>query len=154
VVQAFLRLGQSVPVYRALRALCDGPGFAALDDARRRIVERGVKDAELAGVALEGAALERFQAIELGLADLATRFSNRLLDAPTAFALTLTARDEVDGLPPPFLAAAAVAAAAAGAVDATPEHGPWRVTLEGPVYTQFLAHARRRDLRERLYRAY
>ncbi|HXZ85177.1 MAG TPA: M3 family metallopeptidase, partial [Myxococcota bacterium] len=35
----------------------------------------------------------------------------------------------------------------------TPAAGPWRITLDAPSYTPFMQHSRRRDLRERLYRA-
>ncbi len=154
VVQAFMRVGQSVPIYRAMRALRDGDGWSRLDEAQRRIVETAIRSAEHAGVALEGQALERFQQLEVELAELGTRFSNNVLDATKAFALTLTARDEVEGLPRTALAAAAQAAERAGAAGATPEAGPWRISLDGPSFIAFMEHARRRDLREQMYRAF
>ncbi len=49
---------------------------------------------------------------------------------------------------------AAQAARAAGNESATPASGPWRVTLDGPSYIGFMKHAKRRDLRETLYRAH
>jgi oligopeptidase A len=152
VVETLLRLEQSVPIYRGLRALRDGAEWAGLDAAQRRVVTRMIRDAELAGVALEGAARERFQAIELELAELATTFANHLLDATKAFGLTLTQPDEVAGLPPTLLAMAAQAARK-DAPDATAERGPWRITLDAPIYGPFLEHCRRRDLRETVYRA-
>src|SRR5262249_48439809 len=152
VVETLLRLGHSVPIYRGLRALRDGPEHAALDAAQRRVVARMIRDAELAGVALEGAARERFQAIELELAELGTGFSNHLLDATKAFGLVLTRPEEVEGLPPTVLAMAAQAARK-DAPEATAERGPWRITLDGPLFTPFLEHSGRRDLRETVYRA-
>ena len=154
VVALSLRIGQSAPFYRALRELRDGAGRAALDAAQHRIVETLVREAELAGVGLEGEARQRFNAIQAELAELSTRFSNDVLDSTKAFALDLTAPEEVDGVPPTLLALAAQSARAAGHEQATAEHGPWRITLDLPSYVPFMEHARRRDLRERLYRAY
>jgi oligopeptidase A len=152
VVETLLRMEQSVPIYRGLRALRDGAEWAALDQAQRRVVARMIRDAELAGVALEGAARERFQAIELELAELGTTFSNHLLDATKAYGLVLRSPDEVAGLPPTVLAMAAQAARK-DAPEATAETGPWRITLDGPIFGPFLEHSRRRDLREAVYRA-
>ncbi len=152
VVETLLRLEQSVPIYRGLRALREGGEWAGLDAAQRRVVARMIRDAALSGVALEGAARERFQAIELELAELGTTFSNHLLDATKAFGLVLTQPDEVAGLPPTLLAMAAQAARKE-APEATAERGPWRITLDAPIFGPFLEHSRRRDLRETVYRA-
>jgi oligopeptidase A len=154
VVAFSLRLGQSRALYDALRALRAGPAWAALDATRRRIVELLIRDAELSGVGLDGAARERFNAIQAELAELATRFSNNVLDATKAFALTLRMADDVAGLPPSLLALAAQSARAAGEATATAEAGPWRITLDLPSYVPFLEHSRRRELRERVYRAH
>ena len=153
VVTAGMRIGQSEPLYRGLKALREG-GVAGLDPAQRRAVEASIRDAELSGIGLQGAARERFNALEIELSELGTRFSNQLLDATKAFALTLTAADDVAGLPDSARAMAAASARAAGVSDATAERGPWRITLEIPLYMPFMEHARRGDLRERLYRAY
>jgi len=154
VVTFSLRVGQSQPIYRALKELRDGPGWASLDAAQQRIVKALVRDAELAGVGLEGERKERFNAIQAELAESSTRFGNHVLDATKAFALVLRSRDEVEGLPPTVLQLAAQAARQAGEEGATAEHGPWRITLDAPSYVPFQQHGRRRDLRERLYRAY
>jgi oligopeptidase A len=98
VVAAALRLGQSRALYRGFRALRDSG--APLEAAQRRIVETSIREAELAGVGLDGEARERFQKIEEELAEASTRFANNLLDATKAFALVLTERAEVEGLPP------------------------------------------------------
>ena len=163
VVEAALRLGQSKAFYDQFVALRDGPGWAALSEPRRRIVESSILQAELNGVALEGEAKQRFIAIETELAELSTRFSNNLLDATKAYALVLRDPADVEGLPDSVRAAAAQSARQAASSDAgadaamaaaTAERGPWRFTLEAPLYVPFMEHARRRDLRERLYRAF
>jgi oligopeptidase A len=153
VVAFGLRLAQSEPFFRALERLREGETWPSLDASRKRVVECLLRDARLAGVALEGAARERFNAIQQELAECSTRFSNHVLDATKAFALLLRERDEVAGLPASALALAAQAAREAGESEASAEDGPWRITLDYPSYGPFLQHGRRRDLRERLYRA-
>jgi oligopeptidase A len=154
VVKLQTRIGQSQPIYRGLVALRDGSAGKLLEPAKRRVLEKLIQEAELSGVALEGEAREKFQRIRLELAELSTRFGNQLLDATKAFALDLTSAEEIAGLPASFLEMAAQAARAAGTESATPASGPWRVTLDGPSYVAFMKHAKRRDLRETLYRAH
>ncbi|MFB2898760.1 M3 family metallopeptidase [Aerosakkonemataceae cyanobacterium BLCC-F50] len=154
VVQFWNKLSQSKPIYEAFKALRQSEDWDKLQPAQKRIVESAIKDAELSGVGLEGEEKERFNAIELELAELGTKFSNHVLDATKAFSLTLTTKEEIDGLPPSLLSLAAQAARAAGEENATPENGPWRITLDFPSYVPFMQHSTRRDLREQLYRAF
>jgi oligopeptidase A len=155
VVRVFLALAQSEPQYRALKQLREGAAWPRLDEPRRRVVEASIRDAELSGVALQGEARERFQKLALELDELSTKFQNHLLDATKAFALTLTQPAEVEGLPPTLLAQAAAAAKAADpSASGDAKLGPWRIGLDAPSYVPFMEHARRGDLRERLYRAF
>ena len=154
VVAFSIRLGQSKPIYRALKEIESCDARAALDGTQRRIVTSLVRDAELSGVGLEGAAQQRFTAIQTELAEVSTRFSNNVLDATKAWSLELRSPEEIDGLPRSLLELAAQAARQAGDETATADAGPWRITLDAPSYVPFMQHARRRDLRERLYRAF
>jgi oligopeptidase A len=154
VVQFFNKLGQSQPIYNALKALRASDSWENLESAQQRIVTAAIRDAELAGVGLQGEARERFNAIQMELAELSTKFSNHVLDATKAFSLTLTTKAEIDGLPDSLLSLAAQAARDAGTENATAENGPWRITLDFPSYGPFMQHSTRRDLREKLYKAY
>lgn len=154
VVQFINKLGQSQPIYNAFKQLHASDSWHTLESAQQRIVAAAIRDAELSGVGLEGEARERFNAIQMELAELSTKFSNHVLDATKAFSLTLTTKAEVDGLPQSLLSLAAQAARAAGEENATPENGPWRITLDFPSFTPFMQHSTRRDLREKLYKAH
>lgn len=154
VVKFWNRLSQSQPIYEGFKALRQRDDWSSLTDSQQRIVEAALRDAELSGIGLEGEAKERFNVIQLELAELSTRFSNNVLDATKAFSLTLTKLAEVEGLPPSLLALAAQAARSAGEDQATPEAGPWRITLDMPSYMPFMQHSRRRELREKLYRVF
>ncbi|MBQ8126325.1 MAG: M3 family peptidase, partial [Kiritimatiellae bacterium] len=81
VVAFSLRVGQSKPIYDAAKALA----ARETEPTRRRILDKMVESAALAGVALEGDRKDRFNAIQAELAKLATDFSNAVLDATKAF---------------------------------------------------------------------
>jgi oligopeptidase A len=144
VVQVSMRVAQSESIYRSMLDLRNGPAWRELDAAQRRIVEGALREAELSGVGLSGAAKQRFEQIELELAELSTRFMNNVLDETKAFSMMLTTQEEIAGLPPTLLAATAQGPNGAG---------PWNITLDTPVFLPFMEHSQRRDLRERLYRA-
>ncbi|MEM9266297.1 MAG: M3 family metallopeptidase [Cyanobacteria bacterium P01_F01_bin.13] len=151
LVQFATRLSQSKAFYNGFKQLAKDP---SLNSAQRRIVDAAIRDAELSGVGLEGEAKQQFNQIQQQLAELSTQFSNHVLDATKAFSLTLTTQDDIAGLPPSLLSLAAQAARDAGESNTTAASGPWRITLDIPSYGPFLKHSRRRDLREKLYRAY
>lgn len=154
VVQFVTKLGQSKPLYHAFKALRASDSWENLESAQQRIIEAAIRDAELSGVGLTGEKRERFNAIQMELAELSTRFSNHVLDATKAFSLTLTKPEEINGLPESLLSLAAQAARVAGHENATPEQGPWLITLDSPSYVPFMQHSTRRDLREKIYKAY
>lgn len=154
LVQFVSRLGQSQPVYTAFKQIRSSDAWANLEPAQQRIVDSSIREAELAGVGLTGDQRERFNQIQQQLAELSTTFSNNVLDATKAFRLELSQPEDVDGLPPSLLALAAQSARDAGNETATASDGPWHITLDYPSYRPFLQHSRRRDLRERIYRAF
>lgn len=154
VVQFINKFNQSKAIYQAFKDLRNSGEWEQLDLGQKRIVEKAIEDAELSGVGLEGEKRDRFNEIQLELAEITTKFSNHVLDATKAFSLTLTTPEEVEGLPPSLLSLAAQAARSEGEENATPENGPWRITLDFPSFGPFLKYSTRRDLREKVYRAY
>ena len=83
IVAFSLRVSQSPALYaraKKVRAACEGES-----PARKRILDRMILDAELAGVALGGDAKRRFNAIQAELAKLSADFANSVIDATAAF---------------------------------------------------------------------
>ena len=60
MVELGLRIAQSKPVYDCLKELQNGDGWDQLDEAQQRAIEANVRQAEHAGVGLEGKEKERF----------------------------------------------------------------------------------------------
>jgi oligopeptidase A len=148
------KISQSKSIYRAFKQLRQSENWEQLDPAQKRIVEAAIRDAELSGVGLEGEKKERFNQIQLELAEITTKFANNVLDATKAFKLKLTTPSEIDGLPESLLSLAAQTARGEGEEQATPENGPWLITLDYPSYIPFLKYSTRRDLREKVYKAF
>nr|QKY15016.1 ATP-dependent clp protease ATP-binding subunit clpa-like protein (clpA) [Polytomella parva] len=153
-VRVSLKLVQSQPIYKAYRALRDGPNWNNLDEAQKRIVEMELRDFSLGGVALEGETKARFNAIQEELVQLSTKFTNNVLDSTKAFKKLVTDKADVDGLPETALALAAQRAASDGHKDANAATGPWLLTLDFPCYQPVMLHAKSAALREELYKAY
>ncbi|MCP9785805.1 M3 family metallopeptidase [Cyanobium sp. N5-Cardenillas] len=145
------RAGQSRVLYEALRSL---QAQGRLDATQERILTAELRDMELRGVGLEGAAQEAFNAASQELAELATGFGNRVLDATNAWTLRLTDPADVEGLPESLKEQLAQAARDAGDGQATAAEGPWLLGLDMPRFGPFLKFSRRRDLREIAYKAH
>ena len=154
IIKFYNKLSQSKPLYEAFKGIKEGAEWDELEPAQRRIVESSIRDFELSGVGLEGESKQRFNEIQLELAELSTKFSNNVLDATKAFKLKLTDKKDVEGLPSSALGLMAQTAKAEGNEDATPENGPWVVTLDYPSYIPFMKYATNRELREKLYKAF
>lgn len=155
VVEANQQIGQSQAVFKALNALRSTQAeWSGLDEAQQRIVTAAIKGMEASGVGLAAEQRAHFNALQQELAELATKFSNNVLDSTKLFKMRVTDAQKVEGLPASARALAAQQAVAAGDVDATAESGPWLLTLDMPSYLPCMQHLRDRDLRETLYRAY
>jgi len=153
VVEFFTSLGQSEAVYKALETLVASDGWESFDPAKKRLVEKELLGMKLSGISLEGDAKARFNEIQKELAELATGFSNAVLDSRKGYELVIKDKADVDGFPETLLQMTAASAKSGGHADATPEAGPWRVTLDYPVSGPFMMHCKNRALRETVYRA-
>lgn len=108
-----------------------------------RLVETSHAGLRRGGSALDPAQKARFAAIDARLSALAVQFGHNVLAATSAWALDL-GPDDLDGLPPSLRDAAASRGA----------RGRYAITLDRSDYESFLTFSDRRDLRERLWRAF
>ncbi|KAJ7340323.1 hypothetical protein OS493_003059 [Desmophyllum pertusum] len=159
VVQASMKASQSVPLYAALGKVEKNDG--SLDEGQQRVVSTFLRSARNGGVALKGKEKERFNAIQLRLAELGNKFSNNVLDATKAFSLVLTDPEDVAGLPESLLQMTAEAAAGEAHAklkgsrkNIDPKIGPWKLSLDVPCFEPFMKYSQNRKLREKMYMAY
>ena len=158
IVSAGLKISQSLPIFKALKALqADASKWNTLTEAQQRIISKRIQGTELSGVGLVGEPKKRFNEIEQELSKISTTFSNNVLDATKAFELVLTTKDEIVGLPDHVLELTSQAfnqSKKDATTASTPKTGPWKFTLDMPSYIPFMEFSVRRDLREKMYRAY
>ena len=153
IVKFGLKTSQSKKIYNALCQMKAAPSWKDITRPRQRIVERNILSMTLSGVGLDGVEKERYNVIAQELAALKTKFSNNALDSTKSWSMTLTNKDEVDGLPDHALALASqIYNRTTNSTTSTPQSGPWTFTQDAPSYLPFIENAKRRDLRERIYR--
>ncbi len=146
VTQFFTELGLNRNLFERYKALAENAKL--LGDEQRALLNHELRDFRLSGVELEGAARERFAAIQETLADVQSKFEDNILDATNAFSLDVPA-SELKGVPDDVIATARAKAKDAGLGD-----DQFRLTLQAPCYLPVMQYADSRALREQMYRAY
>ena len=158
IVEFGLELRQSEKLFRKLIALRDSTDWSELSHAQQRIITRMIQSAEQSGISLVGANRDRFNEIEQQLSQLGTDYSNNLLDATKAFFHDITRPEDAEGFPASLRRISSASWSRADdnkdKAPATPENGPWRITLDQPCFGPFMEHCQNRALRELLYLAY
>ncbi|MDG0863620.1 M3 family metallopeptidase [Pelomonas aquatica] len=123
--------------YKAVMAAQGG----TLSAPRRQLLKHAIRDFVLSGAELQGAARERYAAIQERSAELQQQFSEHVLDATDGWSHVASA-EELAGVPQDVLDATRL------------DDGGHKLTLHFPVYLPVIQYAENRALRERLYRAY
>lgn len=141
------KIGHDERLAARIAAVHAGRHDAGLNEAQIRLVETTYAGFLRGGSMLEPTQKARFAAIDAPLAALAVQFGHNVMAATGAWILDLCA-DDLAGLPPALCAAADGRATASGA------KGRYHVTLDRTDYESFLTFSARRDLRERLWRAF
>ena len=145
ITDFYTDLGQNRALYERFVMLQNHAD--TLDPVVQQIVRLGVRDFELAGVALEGEERERYKAVMQGLAALQAKFEQTLMDSTDAFTHHVADAAEVEGIPADLLERAAGAAHEA-------ELDGWLFRLDPPTYVAIMSHAKHAGLREVYYRAW
>lgn len=99
------------------------------------------------GANLEGADRDAYRKLQAELSELTLKFEQNTVKCTAAYELWLT-KDDLAGLPESAVEAAALAAKEKG------KEGQYLITLQQPTYMAFMKYSSRRDLREKLYKAY
>ena len=142
VTEFWTRLGADERLYAKYKAV----DVQTLNAEQRKAHANALRSFVLSGADLQGAAKERFAAIQERSAALAQKFSENTLDATDRWAYYATA-EEMQGIPADVQQAARTAAQAEG-------KDGFKLTLKIPCYLPVMQFATHSSLREKLYRAY
>lgn len=140
-------VGQHEGLYQAYRELAESDDFPLLSGAQRKEIQNTLRDFRLSGIGLPAEAQQRYGEIQARLSELASRFSNNVLDATQGWTRLVTDEADLTGLPQSAQAAARQLAEQKG------QQG-WLFTLDIPSYLPVMMYADNRALRAELYEAF
>jgi oligopeptidase A len=142
ITEFWTRLGANEALYAKYKAIDPN----SLNPEQAHAHRLALRNFVLSGAELQGAAKERFAAIQERQAEVSQLFSEHVLDATDAWSL-LVGDDEVAGIPVDVLQAAKAAADADGLEG-------YKLSLKMPCYLPVMQYAHSSALREKLYRAH
>jgi oligopeptidase A len=140
-------MGQNERLFRAYKAVAEGPGAPALDDAQRKLLEIALRDFRLSGIDLPADKQARFKEIVQELSRLSSKFSENVLDATDAWKKHITDEGQLAGLPDTVK----------GLLRQNAQHAQqegWLISLDYPSYVGVMTYADDRALRAEVYTAY
>ncbi|MCJ8236629.1 oligopeptidase A [Aeromonas veronii] len=140
-------VGQHEGLYQAYLALSQSDDFPLLSGAQRKEIQNTLRDFRLSGIGLPAEAQQRYGEIQARLSELASRFSNNVLDATQGWHKLVADEAELAGLPESVRAAARQMAELKG------KEG-WLFTLDIPSYLPVMMYADNRELRAEMYEAF
>ena len=142
VTEFWTRLGSDERLYAKYKAI----NAVSLNTEQKQAQKNALRAFVLGGAELQGAAKERYAAIQERLAEVTQKFSENTLDATDKFALYVN-EDELTGVPADVVQATRDAAQKEGKEGC-------RLTLKMPVYLPVMQFADNAALREKLYKAH
>jgi peptidyl-dipeptidase Dcp len=135
-------------LFQRVKAVWEGRDKLVLNSEQARLLEKTYKAFVRNGAGLDDEKKAALRKVNEELAVLTVKFGENVLKEDNNFSLILEAQADLDGLPPDVVAAAAETAKAKGL------EGKWVFTLHKPSCIPFFQYSARRDLRERLFRAF
>ncbi|MFN2336673.1 MAG: M3 family metallopeptidase, partial [Bacteroidales bacterium] len=134
-------------LFRKVRTVYDRRESLNLDPEQYILLDRKYKGFVRGGAALSDDDKEKFRAVTMELSTLSLQFEENVLAETNDYTLHLTSEEEMTGLPEGLRQAAAALAREKG-LDG------WLFTLHAPSYVPFMQYSQKRDLREKIFRAY
>jgi len=140
-------VGQHEGLYQAFQQLAASDEYPRLSEPQRKQIENTLRDFRLSGIGLPKDQQQRYGQIVARLSELASNFSNQVMDATLGWQRQVLDEAELAGLPESARAAAKQAATSR-------ELEGWLFTLDIPSYLPVMMYSENRALREELYTAF
>ncbi len=135
-------------LFARVKTVYDGRDKLALTAEQMRLLDKFYKNFVRGGANLDEAAKAEFRKINEELSLLSVKFGDNVLKETNAFTLVIDKADDLAGLPQAAIDGAAEAAKERGL------EGRWVFTLHKPSMIPFLQYSPKRDLREKIFKAY
>jgi peptidyl-dipeptidase Dcp len=134
-------------LFERVKAVYDKRDSLDLNTEEKTMLEDSYKGFVRSGANLEGEARERYRALAKELSTLSLQFDKNVLKETNAFTLHITDTNDLAGMPAGVIEAAAEEAKGR-------ELEGWVFTLQYPSYGPFMKYADKRELREKMYKAF
>jgi peptidyl-dipeptidase Dcp len=134
-------------LFRRTKSVYEQKDSLDLTPEQSMLLEKTYKGFVRGGANLDEAKKARFREINEELSLLSVKFAKNVLDETNAFVMVLEEGD-LAGLPQSVITAASEAAGEKG------QAGKWAITLNKPSFIPFLQYSEKRDLREKVFKAF
>lgn len=134
-------------LFNRIESLYERRSSLGLNGEQMMLLEKKYLSFILGGASLDDTKREDFRRISVELSGLSLRFEENVLAETNDFELHLTDAGDIEGLPE------GVASQAANEAGRRNKEG-WVFTLHFPSYMPFMQYCDKRDLREKMFRAY
>ena len=144
-------------LFQRIKAVYGDKASLELTPEQDMLLEKTYKDFVRGGADLAEDKKARFREINGEIARLTVQFGQNVLNDTNAFEMLLDSEDDLTGLPQNLIDGYAEAATAKGAEagdGAAKYEGKWLITLHKPSFIPFLIYSERRDLREKVFKAF
>ncbi len=135
-------------LFERVKAVYDQKEKLELSPEQGRLLERTYKEFVRGGANLNPEKQARLRQINEELSLLSLKFGENVLKENNAFELVIDKEEELAGLPDSVVVGAAEAAKERG------HEGKWVFTLHKPSMIPFLQYSEKRELREKIFKAY
>ncbi|MGB9836398.1 MAG: M3 family metallopeptidase [Candidatus Saccharicenans sp.] len=135
-------------LFARVKAVYDQKNKLKLNAEQRFVLEKIYQDFVRSGALLKAEEKEKLAQIDRELALLSLKFGNNVLQETNNFKLVIQNKKDLDGLPQSVIDSAAETARKMGL------DGKWVFTTQVPSLIPFLKYSNKRELRERLFKAY
>src|ERR1035437_988367 len=134
-------------LFKRIKTVSETIEISRLNTEQKILTERKFRNFILGGAALKEEERKRFRQISEELATLSLKFEENVLEETNSFELHITEREDLAGLPESLIEMASMEA------EKRKKKG-WIFTLHFPSYIPFMQYSERRDLREKMLKAY
>jgi peptidyl-dipeptidase Dcp len=141
-------IGLNEKLFLRVKAVYDGRTALKLDREELFLLENAFRGFVRGGALLDAKSKARLREINQDLSLLSVKFGDNVLAETNGFKLVIEDPADLAGLPSSVVAMATETAKQAGL------DGKWVFTIQVPSMTPFLQYSEKRDLREKLHRAY
>jgi peptidyl-dipeptidase Dcp len=134
-------------LFAKVKHVYDSRESSGLNTEQMMLLEKVHRNFVLGGAGLDDDKKVRFRSISEELSLLSVRFEENILEETNSYLLHLTDQDDLTGLPESVIEMAGMEAKNRNLEG-------WVFTLHFPSYMPFMKYSEKKDLREKMYRAY